>query len=66
MHARSRSLRRAVLVAALAALSIVPLGAHAEEGDARGDDRVQEGCEIPGSRNGLGDTLSIVSRVTCG
>lgn len=53
---------------ASAILAAIPLGAradHENQGDARGDDRVAEGCQIPGSANGLGDTLAVLTLITC-
>jgi hypothetical protein len=68
MHTPRRPIRRAIAMTALAAiLGVLPLAAHAGDGDPRGGtDQMHEGCEIPGSSDGLGDTLAVVSRLTCG
>jgi len=63
-----RSLKKLFAVATLAAVSLLPLAAVAdgEQGQPMGEDHTQQGCEVPGSANGLGDTLAIIARVACG
>ncbi len=67
MLTRSRAFRRSLAMMALASvLAIVPLSAQADGEPRGGPDHMQEGCEIPGSGDGLGDTLALVTRLTCG